>query len=635
MEEIEAGEINATWPISMMAAEVLPPSSFDILSELLIAQLLEEDLANIEHGKAAEHSQLNLILHDSPESPQPHSEKVDDEPEADEVVAARLLVESARLTGDAAYAQSLHNSFDVASYQLAQKLAAAEKKIMLDAEFAKRLQAAEDGGEIDVDDPEMQDADKVLGSDVITSILAQDMNDKGKRKVTKVDSSSSTTVFDAFSPVPVLPEMRSEGKGKSKQHELPGYSKANPYPMCGICFEPFQATHSPISASLTANSSAKLPFGLRLPCPEQHPFCISCLSEYINGKLDPSGTGSMNTNTLVFPIRCPGCPVTLSETGIEDEVAMKILDEDSMSIWHHRKLLDSLPRQYCPNPKCSVLVMIDEDTEDTRAQCPACFQWVCVSCKAMWHKDITCEQYQTLPADERTPEDQLAIELAKAQQWRRCPGCHAIVELTQGCNHITCICKKEFCFKCGSLWDTIRQRCTSDPRCELWDETMLLDIREREREGAQANRLARAAPRPAPPVPERVDPHPPVPRHFAGFVGGGFLQPAVPEQRHHEPPPPQNFGFGDGGDFEWIDNPTAGNIAHQFTRQMIGTLTCGYCNNRLNSINDLRYHLSNVRYHSVYSCCGRFFKRDVDYERHRQAKPFHDNEAVRNAGNVF
>jgi hypothetical protein len=54
-------------------------------------------------------------------------------------------------------------------------------------------------------------------------VQAQDMNDKGKRKVTKVDSSSSTTVFDAFSPVPVLPEMRSEGKGKSKQQdELPG-----------------------------------------------------------------------------------------------------------------------------------------------------------------------------------------------------------------------------------------------------------------------------------------------------------------------------------------------------------------------------------------------------------------------------
>jgi hypothetical protein len=176
----------------MMAAEVLPPSSFDIETELLIAQLLEEDLANIEHAKVAEHIQLNLILPDSPEPPQPHSQKADDGPENDEDVAARILVASARLTADSIYAQSL-NSFDVTSYQLAQKLAATEKKIMLDAEFARRLQAAENSGEIDTDAPEMQDADRcvaehpslvvsrflpfrlsrVLGSDVVTSILVR------------------------------------------------------------------------------------------------------------------------------------------------------------------------------------------------------------------------------------------------------------------------------------------------------------------------------------------------------------------------------------------------------------------------------------------------------------------------------
>lgn len=105
--------------------------------------------------------------------------------------------------------------------------------------------------------------------------------------------------------------------------------------MCGICFEPFQATNSPISASLTANSSAKLPFGLRLPCPGQHPYCISCLAEYIRGKLDPNGTGDMNTNTLVFPIRCPGCPITDWETGIQDDVAEKVLDGESMFVWVH------------------------------------------------------------------------------------------------------------------------------------------------------------------------------------------------------------------------------------------------------------------------------------------------------------
>jgi len=146
----------------MMATEVLPPSSIDIETELLIAKLLEEDLTAIENGKVAEKLQLNLVLHDDPNTTQPHSQKVDNDPDTDEDVAIRMFAESARVTADAAFAQSLYNPFDVASYQLAQKLAAAEKKIMLDAEFAKRLQAAHDSGEIDADAPEMQDADRCV-----------------------------------------------------------------------------------------------------------------------------------------------------------------------------------------------------------------------------------------------------------------------------------------------------------------------------------------------------------------------------------------------------------------------------------------------------------------------------------------
>ena len=279
--------------------------------------------------------------------------------------------------------------------------------------------------------------------------------------------------------------------------------------------------------------------------------------------------------------------------------------------------------------------------------------------------------------DERSPEDQLAIELAKvpyilvfssseaktqplqAQQWRRCPGCHAIVELTQGCNHIKCLCKKEFCFKCGcksrglafrlnfhspppsvALWDTKKQRCTSNPACELWDETMLLDTRERERE-AVANRVAQAAARPAP---ARAAPM------FNGlanlFGGRAAIQPPAPEPPRPALPRARGLVFDEGGDFDWIDNPRTysrfttvftdphsqpgiAGLGHPFTREMITNLTCGYCNSRLNSINDLRYHLSNVQYHSVFSCCGRFFKREADLQKHQESKPTHSYETIR------
>ena len=88
--------------------------------------------------------------------------------------------------------------------------------------------------------------------------------------------------------------------------------------------------------------------------------------------------------------------------------------------------------------------------------------------------------------DERSPEDQKAIQLMKVRGFllsvlkgsvtmpfagpelekmsKLCGGypyqsdlylgsefvsSQVIVELTMGCNHITCRCKTEFCFKCG------------------------------------------------------------------------------------------------------------------------------------------------------------------------------------------
>lgn len=109
--------------------------------------------------------------------------------------------------------------------------------------------------------------------------------------------------------------------------------ESNPDPTCGICFEPFRATYSPLLATLTATSSTKLPFGLHLSCPEKHSYCISCLTEYIKQKLDPTGTGEIDTSTTVFPIRCPECPITQWEAGIQDNIAEKVLDAESMNVW--------------------------------------------------------------------------------------------------------------------------------------------------------------------------------------------------------------------------------------------------------------------------------------------------------------
>ena len=146
---------------------------------------------------------------------------------------------------------------------------------------------------------------------------ASDINDKGKGK------GSSTGTFKGKDVV-------SAGGMGIKKEESPS---PNLHPMCGICMEPFHATYSPVAAARSANSSDRLQFGTTLPCPQSHGYCISCLTGYINSKLDPDGTGTGNPNTVVFPIRCPECLVSAWPEGISDDVASRVLSQKALTLW--------------------------------------------------------------------------------------------------------------------------------------------------------------------------------------------------------------------------------------------------------------------------------------------------------------
>ncbi|KAI0053773.1 hypothetical protein FA95DRAFT_1586011 [Auriscalpium vulgare] len=558
-------------------------SSNDFLSQMLIAQLLEQDALTASSGQYAEQLLLEDALQASRGSvSEPSSPTLPDNnlPDVDEDfrMALELVARDAFLAGDAELAEKMQsdaNTTFTMDYQYAQQLAAGEKKFAVDLEFARSLQKAQEvgGRRFNIDDESMMDAEGVLGREMMDELLAADPNSKGKGKG-RVDTSV-------------------EPFGMSVDAEAP---RSSPYDSCGICLEPFQPTYSPRSASESANSSSRLPFGLKMPCPEDHSYCISCLSMYIQHKLDPNGYGSGNADVVVFPILCPECPVDSWPEGIQQETAERVLGEKGMRLWHYQQLLDSIPKYYCPNPRCSARVQIDDAVEDPHAECPACTQHLCVPCRSIWHEDMTCEEYQALPLEDRSPDDLLVLQIVKAENWRRCPRCAYIVELSMGCNHVTCRCKAEFCFKCGSLWDKKRAKCTSDPSCLLWDEDMLLEQRERRRQQNDG--------------PAAVAPREPVQR----------LQPA------EAPPPyqPQQV-HGNWQQFEWLSSPAVLNTCaskHPFTRQMIRTLTCRYCMTRVQSLRELQIHLA-LAAHPVFACCGRLFPNVNSYNSHRRSRRAH------------
>lgn len=143
-------------------------ASADALSELLIAQLLEEDMRMLTDAREAERIQLTQVIADSSRASGRIPKKANlQSVQSDEDVALQLFVEEARLNRDAALAQALQQSADssaIAGQQLAQKLAAAERKLMLDAEFARRLQERNDDDDNGTNDIDTLDAERYEAS---------------------------------------------------------------------------------------------------------------------------------------------------------------------------------------------------------------------------------------------------------------------------------------------------------------------------------------------------------------------------------------------------------------------------------------------------------------------------------------
>ena len=148
----------------------------DVASKLLIARLLEDDLHSFEQALQAERAQLAQSSGDltQPASVVESSSTPPVTQSSSIVLALAMLAADVRMSSDAAYAQALQHSDDaasIASQQYVQQLLAAEKKVTLDIEFARRLQQLEDSGRAGNDTK--HDIETVLGKREIESILVR------------------------------------------------------------------------------------------------------------------------------------------------------------------------------------------------------------------------------------------------------------------------------------------------------------------------------------------------------------------------------------------------------------------------------------------------------------------------------
>ncbi|KAI1797699.1 hypothetical protein LXA43DRAFT_1088778 [Ganoderma leucocontextum] len=165
---------------------------------------------------------------------------------------------------------------------------------------------------------------------------------------------------------------------------------------------------------------------IRAPC--GHTWDVPCLSELFQ---------RATKDESLFPPTCCGRPLPLSlvRDHIGDELVSLFLEKEQ----EH----ETSRRVYCVVPSCSVFLGPATDTP-SKLFCHKCgTRTTCAHCSGRAHsRSIRCA----------SPDDAELAALAEREGWRRCQRCGHMVELTFGCNHMTCRCRFEFCYVCGAPW---------------------------------------------------------------------------------------------------------------------------------------------------------------------------------------
>ncbi len=97
-----------------------------------------------------------------------------------------------------------------------------------------------------------------------------------------------------------------------------------------------------------------------------------------------------------YPLRCPNdkCKVELSMADISE-----FLDRADLLVYldySFKHEVEANPAMYsfCPTPDCTYVFVWDKDEDDNDFSCPVCEEHYCLSCRCIFHTDMTCEEYR-------------------------------------------------------------------------------------------------------------------------------------------------------------------------------------------------------------------------------------------------
>lgn len=155
----------------------------------------------------------------------------------------------------------------------------------------------------------------------------------------------------------------------------------------------------------------------------KHKYCPCCLRQM--------GVVALQ-NKQQFPVRC-------CFQAIPAERVVSVMNSQKGQLYISRAEENAIPpakRWYCPHTACGQLIPLGHIKTDSKFQdCPHCRALICSSCRELAHGDRECAE---------DPDLKQTLEFARREHWQRCYGCRAVVDKTDGCNHMICLCGTQF-----------------------------------------------------------------------------------------------------------------------------------------------------------------------------------------------
>lgn len=180
-------------------------------------------------------------------------------------------------------------------------------------------------------------------------------------------------------------------------------------------------------------------------------YCTACFNGYFETGLSSRGS---------FPPRCCGQEIYLRS--VRQYLENRIVERYE----EVQEEYGSKNPTYCAS--CGTFLPGAVISADFKA-CGKCPQQTCIRCKnprALHDASIAIRGTDLLstgrPRSRQCPGVDVPSEikvLIKKEEWNRCPSCQHVVEKTEGCNFMECICGTEFCYGCGVEYGTDDEYC--------------------------------------------------------------------------------------------------------------------------------------------------------------------------------